>query len=342
MKRYKMLKQVEIKRWVVFISLLSVFLSGCEKKHKFEQEQFLFNTLIKIIIYDEDKTKADKAFKEAFSEISRIDSKINNHSKTGEIQLINDRAGQKIRVTSETAMLLREAVIVSNKTEGAYDISIAPVFNLWNFDQKEEGKLPNEGLLKKLLSNVNYKDILVDNNEVKLTNKEMKIEAGSFLKGYAIEQAKQVLIKNGINSAFISAVSSIAVIGKKPDGSDWKIGVQNPNNTEEILKVMNIKDGSIGVSGDYQTYIEVGGKRYHHILNVKTGYPVEGKKMVVIIAKSCFLADLYSTAVFTVGIEKGLEMVEKESGMECLIIDSDMKEYYSKGFRKYIENKGTK
>ena len=152
-----------------------------------------------------------------------------------------------------------------------------------------------------------------------------EIDTGSFLKGYAVSRAKKVMEEQGITSAFITTISSIDVINTKPENKPWRIGVQNPENPEEILGIVELNDEGMGVSGDYQTYVEIAGKKYHHILDKTTGFPIRDKKLVMVICEDAFLADLYSTAFFTMPVEKVMEYAENNKKMKVLIVDKDMK-----------------
>ena len=152
------------------------------------------------------------------------------------------------------------------------------------------------------------------------------------MKGYAIEKAKNLLKKEGIKSAFVTAISSLDSIGGKPEGKPWKIGLQNPEDPSQIIGIVDLKDKAMGISGDYQTYVEIDGKMYHHILDKETGYPVEDKKMVAVICDNAFDADVYSTTFFLMPIDKVLEYVDNKDGIEVLIVDKDMKIIKSKNF----------
>ena len=163
-----------------------------------------------------------------------------------------------------------------------------------------------------------------------MPSKVKSIDTGSFLKGYAVQKAKEKLKEAGIKSAFITSISSIDVIGTKPENKPWRIGVQNPQVPDQILGVVELNNESMGVSGDYQTYVEIDGERYHHILDKTTGCPIVDKKMVLVICDNAFIADMYSTAFFTMPIEKIISYAEKDQKMKVLVVDKDMRIFKSK------------
>ncbi|BDU51280.1 FAD:protein FMN transferase [Haliovirga abyssi] len=320
----------------ILISLIILFnLFGCNSIKKIEKEKFLFGTFIKITVFSENKTLAENSVKKAFDEITRVQDEYNPYKKGSKFYNLNHNSGKYIKVSNEEIMMLKDAIKMSELTNGKYDITIAPIMKLWNFKEEKAKALPNQKKLKEKLNLVDYKKIKIDNNFVKI-GKNQEIDTGSFLKGYAIYRAREILKKNGIKSAFISAISSIEVIGEKPNNKKWKIGIQNPENKEKILKILEVSNVSIGVSGDYQTYKIINGKKYHHLIDATTGYPARENKMVVILAKNSYIADLYSTALFPLKKEKILKIVNFNKDLEAMIVDKNMNISYSSNFENYI------
>lgn len=326
----------------LFYIFLPFFIFGCAGKyHKYEESRFLLNTLISITIYDKDINKAKTAAQDSFAEIERIDRNINSHSENGEIYRLNNSNGEFIELSEETMSLLKKSIEIGHETNGKYDITIAPLFEAWNFEQEENASLPDRKVLGEKIKLVNYKNIIIEGNRAKLLKNGTKIETGGFLKGYAMYRAREILKKQKIESAFISATSTIETIGIKPNGEKWKIGLQNPSDIGEYLDILELSDMAIGVAGDYQTYIEVNGKKYHHILNTKTGYPVEGIKMVVILAKTGYEADMYDTAIFAAGLEAGTKIMKKHN-FPGIIVDGDNNVHYIGDFKRYLKKEALK
>ncbi len=322
----------------IFLLILStLFLLSCSKSPKMvEEERFAFGTLIKIIIYDSDEKKAKKSIAAAFQEIERIDNKLNTRNENSVFYILNQDPLNPVEIDEEALYLLKEVGKFYKMSGGKYDISIAPLMEVWGFSDISRDSLPTQKELSDAKALVNYEELIVDGGKIRLSKEGQRLDTGSFLKGYAISKAKEKLEDEGIKSAFISSISSIETVGKKLD-SPWRIGVQNPENPSELLKILEIDGKAVGVSGDYQTYIEIDGKRYHHILDKTTGYPVTDKKMVVVVAENAFLADMLSTAFFGMEIEDGLNSVEKLANTELLIVDDKMNLHYSSGMKKYMD-----
>lgn len=312
---------------ILAILILPIFILSCGKEvKKIEKSNFLFGTYISITIYDENEKLANKAIDEAFKEIARIDNKFNSKAKGSLIDKLNSGEEKEIILDEEGVYLFENLKRVYDLSYGKYDITIGPLLDLWDFGNKEKRELPTLEEIEKAKKNTGFSNLILDGNRLYFSKKGIEIDTGSFLKGYAVEKAKETMRDLGVKSAFISSISSIETINKKPDGQNWKIGIENPENSQELLGVVELDNKGMGVSGDYQTYIEIDGKRYHHILDKDTGYPVTDKKMVVVIGNNAFFSDMYSTAFFTMNIDEILNYADNND-LEVLIVDKDMKIY---------------
>ena len=332
-------------KFMVFIlSILSIFFISCGKKvEKIEESKFLFGTYIKIIVYSDNKEKAMESIEKAFNEIQRIDEKYNSKSEGSLIYNLNNSDNKTVKLDEEGIKLFEGVNKAYELSEHKYDITIAPLLELWGFtDEAMELpglKLPTKEELEFIKTFVDYGKVKIsDDGTLTMESPVKEIDTGSFLKGYAISRAKEVLKDEGIKSAFITSISSIDLIGTKPDNKAWKIGLQNPQNPSEMIGIVTLKDKAMGVSGDYQTYVEIDGEMYHHILDKDTGYPVTDKKMVVVLCDNAFDADLFSTTFFLMPIDKVLSYVDSREDLDVLIVDKDMNIITSKNF-KYEEVK---
>ena len=328
-----------------FIVILTLFLISCGKKEvqRFEESRFLFGTYIKIIVYDSDKDFATKSIDKAFAEIQRVDEKFNSKTEGSLIYNLNTTDNKTVKLDEE-GLKLFDGVSKAYEISGhKYDVTIAPLLELWGFTEDSielpNLKLPSKEELEFTKRFVDYEKVKIsDDGTMTLEAPVKEIDTGSFLKGYALARAKEVLKAEGVKSAFVTAISSIDIIGEKPENKPWKIGLQNPQDPSQILAIVSVKDRAMGVSGDYQTYVEIDGKMYHHILDKDTGYPIEDKKMVAVLCDNAFDADLYSTTFFLMPIDKVIEYVNSKENLDVLIVDKDMKIITSKNF-KYEEPK---
>lgn len=314
-----------IKRLLMILLLPLIFIGCTEKKvQKFESEKFLFGTYVKITIYDKDEKLAKTGMEEAFNEIERLDNKFNSKIKTSIIGKLNSDPTVPVELDDEGLMLFSKVREVYELSDKKYDITIGPLLKAWGFGEVGEISIPSKECLAQALKEIDFDKVKIEGNKIYMEPPVNEIDTGSFLKGYAVARAKKLMEDAGITSAFITTISSIDVINTKPENKPWRIGVQNPENPEEILGIIELNDEGMGVSGDYQTYVEINGKRYHHILDKTTGFPVRDKKMVVVICEDAFLADLYSTAFFTMPVEKVMKFAESDKKMKVLVVDKDM------------------
>ncbi|MGL4629210.1 FAD:protein FMN transferase [Cetobacterium sp.] len=313
-------------RNIFLLFLLFLLLLGCEKKvERVDEEKFAFGTFFKVTIFSNNAKDAKGKIGLAFKEIERIDEKYNSKVKGSLVDNLNKT--KKEIFDEEGVYLLKEVKKTYELSEKKYDITMEPLMMVWGFSEEVEVRtvLPGEEELKKASENVDFSKVEIENNIVSIKNSDMKIDTGSFLKGYAVKKAAEKLRENGVTNGFISAISSIEAIGTKGDGTPWKIGIQNPDNPSEILGIVELNNQSMGVSGNYQTYVEIDGKRYHHILDKETNYPVQDKKMVVVVNKNSFEADMYSTAFFLMPIDKVLQKANSTPDLDVLIVDKNNK-----------------
>ena len=325
---------------IVFIFLLlSMFLISCSRKiEKIEESKFLFGTYIKIIVYSNNKEKAIQSIEKAFNEIQRIDEKYNSKSEGSLIYNLNNSDNKTVKLDEEGIKIFEGVKKAYELSEHKYDITIAPLLELWGFTDEtielSDLKLPTKEEIDFTKTFVDFDKVKISNDGTLTIESPVKeIDTGSFLKGYAISKAREILKDDGIKSAFITSISSIEVIGTKPENKLWKIGLQNPENQSEMIGIVSLKDRAMGVSGDYQTYVEIDGKMYHHILDKDTGYPVEDKKMVVVLCDNAFDADLLSTTFFLMPIDKVISYVDSRKDLDVLIVDKDMNIIASKNFK---------
>ncbi len=318
---------------------LIIILIGCGKKEekKIMESKFTFGTMINIVVYSDNEKEARRAIKLAFEELERIDNKFNTHKKGSLIYKVNNNPKEYFQLDDEGQYLFDMVKETYELSNGQYDITITPLIDLWGFvETREREKVPLKQELEEAIKRVDFDNIDIKNNQIRLLTPKNKIDTGSFLKGYAISRAKGILEENGIKGAFISAISSIETLNVKPNGETWKIGLQNPENPNKEYHILEIDNKSIGVSGDYQIYVEIDGKKYHHLLDKTTGYPVGDKKMVVVIGENGFLTDMYSTAFFSMPAGDILDFVNETIGLEVMIVKSDMSKIFSENFEEYM------
>lgn len=327
---------------VVLLFLVSI-IQGCTGSAKTEpvtKNGFMLDTNIEITAYG-DKAIADKAVNDAFTCIRDIDNKMSPELPSSYVVKINEAAGKNyVKVDEDTFYVIKEGIKYGDMTNGMFDISIGPLVKLWGIGT-EHARVPSKEEIENALKLIDYKKIEVNDTkkEVKLSSEGMMMDLGGIAKGYAADAVKDVLKSDGISSAIINLGGNVYAMGSKPDGSEWRIGIQDPFSSRgNYVAIVKVKDKSVVTSGNYERYFEVNGKRYHHIFDLTTGYPSDnGIVSATIVSDRSIDGDALSTSVFVLGIDKGLKLVESLDGIEAIIITSDKKIYSTAGAKDILE-----
>jgi len=285
-----------------------------------------------ITVVDDDTEWAEKQIDEAIAEVSRIEKLLTTFSNDSQTHQINENAGLKpVKVDKEVFNIIQRSLRISALTDGAFDISYGSIDKrFWNFD-KEMTSLPDAKAAKESVKLINYKNIVLDteNLTVFLKEKGMRIGFGGIGKGYAAEQAKQLLIKKGVKSGIVNAAGDLTTWGNQPNGEPWTIGIADPNAQNKAFSYINISDVAVATSGNYEKYVIIDGKKYSHTIDPKTGFPVSGIKSVTILCPNAELADAMATPITVLGVDAGLGLINQMKQIACIIIDDDNNIYTS-------------
>ncbi len=320
----------------IYLMLITVFLFfgfGCTLPSKSEpltKTGFYFDTVITITLYD----NADEALlDDCFSMAETYENMFSATISDSEISEINQAKGLPVTVSEETVALLKKGLEYCELSKGGFDITIGKLSSLWDFSGNEEGVLPESDALAKAVSTVNYQNINISGNEVKLLNPETAIDLGAIAKGYIADKMKAFLNENGITSGTINLGGNVLCLGPKSDGSHYRIGIQKPFDTQgTAAAVVEVQEETVVSSGIYERYFERDDTIYHHILNPKTGYPYDNQLLgVTIICKNSVDGDGLSTVCFSLGLDNGMELIESIKDTEAVFITKDYKFHCSSG-----------
>lgn len=288
-----------------------------------------------------DATKARAAFDAAIAEIRRVEALMTTWRPDSEISKINAAAGKSpVVVGDETLKIVKDSIHTSEISEGTFDITFQTLHGLWKFDEDLDPHPPADKDVKARLAFVGFKNIVVDDAKktVMLAKEKTQIGLGGIAKGYAVDRAVAVLDKAGLTSFFVQAGGDLFARGKKPDGSDWQAGIRDPRGPEtKWFAKLPLSDHAFSTAGDYERSYIVGGKRYHHILDPRTGQPASACRSVTIWAPSALVADEIDDAVFILGPKKGLELVESLDGVGAVIVDAKNNVWVSKRLQGKVE-----
>lgn len=344
-------KSKSMKKYV--LALVALLLVGCqtttqqEKKETLAIEktavvrsESLLHTAVQLSVYHKGK---EAALDEAVAYMKDMELLLSTHLETSDVYKINQNAGkQAVKVDERTFKVVQKALDMSQKSQGKFDVTIGAVTNLWRIGDTEKANKPDDQQIKNNLSLINYKDITLDvtNRTIKLEKEGMVMELGGISKGFIADEVKSIFEKHGITTAIINLGGNVVVMGTSPNyETGWNVGVQDPDEIRgTVVGSVPVRNTSVVTSGIYERYLEVDGVKYHHIMDPKTGYPVENNiSGVTVITSQSIQADGYSTVLFLLGIEEGLKYVNSQEDLEAVFIDKDKGIYLSDGLKKTFE-----
>lgn len=293
------------------------------------KEFFAMDTYMEVDAYGDN---GEKAVAKAEKEVNKLDSILSTGKSTSEISKLNKNKKQV--VSADTMSLIKESVKISKGTNGAFNPTIYPLMELWGFTTKNY-YVPKDNEIKPLLNHMDIDNIKIDErkNEVSFKDSNMKIDLGAIAKGYTSSKIIDIFKENNIKSGMVTLGGNVQVLGKKPDGSLWKVGIQNPIGEDEYLGVLQTSDKAVITSGGYERNFTKNGKIYHHILDPSNGYPANnGLTSVTIISSDGTVADALSTSLFVMGKDKAIDFYKKSNyNFDFILYTSDNKLIISDG-----------
>lgn len=336
--------------YVYFISFLSivvvavcttVVLSVLSRKPKVPsvtpKSMIYFGTVCTLNLF-EDGTQA--LYNTLFNRLEQIETEFDPARASSDISQINAAAGDHaIPVNSDITYVLRRALAYAELSGGLFDPTIGSITKLWQIGT-EEAHIPNQRYIKSTLELVDYHSVVIDGDTVFLEKKGMSLDLGALVKGFAADELRKILAAHHVSKAIIDLGGNIYVFGKKLDDEPWYVGIKNPENESgDPALVMQLDECSVVTSGVYERYFVQGGKRYHHIFNAKTGYPLETNLLsATIICKSSIDADALSTLVFLLGKDDGIDLISRMDGVACVFIDDNLEVTASESLKGNIDS----
>ncbi len=321
-------------RAVAALLVILVLLAACGRSdpERVRETAFLLGTAVTITV--QDHRGAGEAIQRAFDRTREIQDKMSANDTaydTTEIIRVNRYAGNRpVAVSEETFFVVLEALRFAELTGGAFDPTVLPLFRLWGMGTEDAAVPPIEEILE-VLEFVDYEAVELDPEQrtVYLTRPGMALDLGGIAKGYAVNEAGRVLREAGVRHAILDYGGDIVTIGTRPDDTPWRIGVQHPNGRRgQFLGILESTDESVVSSGAYERYFTQNGTRYHHIFDPETGYPsLAGLTSVTVVGADAATTDALSTAIFVMGLEEGLELIESIPGYEAIIATGDGRIY---------------
>lgn len=301
--------------------ILCLPLSACSPKSE-SCEFFAMDTYMTITASGGDVTEA---LQEAQQAVFAMERRLSATDGKSEIARLN--AGEVSALSEDTASLLSRALSLAEDCSGAFDPTVRPLMELWGFTG-EEYRVPPAEEIDAAKALADWEKVRLDGTEVVL-GPGQKLDLGGIAKGWASEAVCDILRSHGVKSALLYLGGSVQTLGTKPDGSLWRVGVQNPDGSDNHLGVLSVGECAVVSSGGYQRYFEANGVRYHHILDPETGHPAQsGLAGVTVVCADAVMADAYSTALYVMGPEAALDFWREGGGSFDLVLCTDGGELY--------------
>lgn len=305
--------------------------------HVVQSECYGMNTAINGRVFGR---HAEEALQAAEMEISRLEGLLSRFVQGSEIYRLNRSAGISCEeVSSETFQVLSMAKSFYANSGGCFDVTIGPLVDVWKIG-KVASRPPKTDVIRKALSLVDDGGLVLDSEKrtAGLKKGKQSIDLGGIGKGFAADLVLEKYKQFGISSAFANLGGNVAVLGSKPDGLPWLVGLRHPRKLNALLGVIPVSDKSVVTSGDYQRYFIDAAKRYHHILDPSTGYPAEsGVISVTVVAENSLTADALSTALFVAGIKNAQKILKRFPGIEVVMVDTGLVVHITEGLKNSFQ-----
>jgi thiamine biosynthesis lipoprotein len=290
----------------------------------------LMGTRVSVELWHDDEARGRELVALVMDEYKRIDRDMSTYKPDSQISAVNARAGEEpVPVGEELFTLIERSLELSAASGGAFDITYESVGYLYDFRARRH---PSVAEIDARLGAIDYRHLVLDGQArtVRFTDPGVRINLGGIAKGYAVEHGAEILRRNGIEHALLNAGGDTRVIGDRR-GQPWIVGIRHPRVADEVVTRLPIVDEAISTSGDYERFFEENGRRYHHIINPRTGEPTQGVLTATVIGPDATLTDGLGTAIFVLGVEDGLKLIKAYPEYEAIVVDASGKISYSEG-----------
>ncbi len=335
------MRTVFLRLWLVLLAFTASTLPAADDVVRYEASHDAMGTVFTVVAYGKDRDYLGEVLSEVFEEIDRLDQQMSNYQPESELSAINRYAAERaVTVEPRLFQLLHEALDYSAETEGAFDITVGPLMKAWGFF-RGPGRVPSTAELEAVRKHVGFRHVRLDEERrtVRFAVEGMELDLGGIGKGYAVDQAVEILKSYGIESALVSnGRSSLYALGAPPGEQAWRVKVRDPFDAEKTADVIRLKNFSLSTSGDYEKFFTLGGRTYAHILDPSSGHPVEGMLATAVLAPRATQTDALSTALYVLGAQRSRRYVAAHPNLTAIF-------YLPKGatrsFRRVTERSAT-
>jgi thiamine biosynthesis lipoprotein len=310
----------------------------------------MMSTWVRIVAYGPDTDAVARTVDRTFARMSELEHLLSRYDPESDVSHMNAAPpGMPVTVSEETCQVLEAAAVAWKRTGGVFDVTVGPLVSLWR-EAGKRGSLPSEEELARALAAVGLDKLRLaptsaspgepGDRQVTLTVPGMSLDLGGIAKGYIVDQAILFLKGEGITSALVAGGGDIRFLGRRGDGEPWVTAVRNPatESGEPFLTLLSVADSAVLTSGNYARYVTIGGRRYSHIVNPRTGWPESEVSSATVIGPDATSTDALTTTLTILGPEEGVKLIESLPGYECLIVTGEKDDLHlarSRGFNRY-------
>jgi FAD:protein FMN transferase len=323
----KIAKQTEFSTPFVCFGIFVCFAFSLQNKLvRYEDSRVSMACTYSIIVYGREEREMKQIVNEALDEIDRIDRLMSHYKKDSPLSEINREASKgPVRVEPELFDFISECIKYSRESDGAFDITVGPLMKAWGFF-RDEGRLPSDSELSKARGSTGYRHIILNEKErtIRFDRDGVELDLGGIAKGYAVDRAVSLLKARGIERALVNAGgSTIYGLGSPPDSAGWEIKVQDPIDHRKSAATVSLNNRALSISGSYEKFFEVDGVRYSHIMDPRTGLPVQGVLSVAVVTEMGTAGDALDNVFYVLGIEKSRKLIEQHPVTEVIFFLPD-------------------
>ena len=326
---------------IFFLIVVTVALfAGCTRARTVQKTETIMGTDVSITVVARSMEEGEAAIEAGMAELRRLDAMMSLYKETSEITKVNLAAGREpVKVSPEMIEVVEQAAEISRLSGGVFDVTIGPLVVLWQMRLKEGG-VPSDNEIARVRPLVNYQNIVVDRkaSTIFLKKTGMIMDFGG-MKGYTADRVADLFRKRGIKNAIIAVAGDIWVLGHRDNGKAWRIGVQHPREHDKTLTILDLSDKYVSTSGDYERFVIREKKRYHHIIDPRTGKPSKGVISVTLVGERGAFIDPLAKVPFILGPEEGMKIVKK-LGAEAIIVDENGKVFMTDGIKNLLDQPG--
>ena len=312
-----------MRTWLGLLLVLPLWISAQRDDSTYHRSLKLMGCRFDVTVVGATPEKGDHYIDLAVAEMSRIEHLISDWDSTSQLSEVNRQAGvHPVVVDRELYELIERSMRISQLTDGAFDVTYASMDRVWHFDGSMT-TLPAPEEIAASVARIGYRKIQLDptTHSVYLPQMGMKIGFGAIGKGYAADRARDLLVRQGVRGGIINASGDLTAWGRQPSGEDWRVAITNPLNKERAFAWMPVADRAVVTSGNYEKFVRLGGVRYSHIIDPRTGYPSTGLLSATVFAPRAELADALATSVFVLGVATGLNLINQLPGVDAILVD---------------------